>query len=222
MGVRYLGPAKFKGEYMLLSPSVFPGIQASPYFLYLPGSSVAAEPGTQVLATYGHPYFDRGSDHFMSHRQTPMDKDSGEPLITRKANVVYIANPFFSSYAQEAYYVQKQVVRDLIRTMVPRPILVASNLPSTAIATVQEQTQDSGKRHVVHLLYYPLTRRAPNLDIIEEPGIAENIELKLRCDRRPARVSLVPQKKPLEFQYSGGYAICRVSRLEGHQAIVFE
>jgi hypothetical protein len=217
IGVRYLGPAKYKGEFMLLRPGAFPAIDDTGYYLYQSGSSVAADSGAEVMATYGHPYFDRSREHYTSHRQTPLGTRTEEPLITRKGKVVYIANPFFSSYAQDGYGVQKLVVRDLIKALLPKPAVMAPNLPSTAQITVLRQQA----RHVVHILYYPLTRRAPDIDIIEEPGLLENIKVALRVPR-PRAVALVPQKKALPFRYEDGYAHVDVPRVNGHQAIVFE
>lgn len=222
LGVRYAGPAKYKGEYMLLRPQAFPAIDDTAYFLYQPGTSITADAGTEVLATYGHPYFDRGPEHYSSHRQTPMERRTDEPLITRNGNVVYIANPFFTSYAKDAYGVQKLVVGELIRKLLPRPTVLAPNLPSTAQVTVLGQAFGDSVRSVVHVLYYPLTRRAPDLDIIEEPALLEKVQLRLRMARRPSRVALAPENTELSFQYEGGYASCEVPRILGHQAIVFE
>jgi len=67
------------------------------------------------------------------------------------------------------------------------------NLPSTAQITALRQPHSSGERTIVHILHYPLTRRAPDLDIIEEPGLLENVEVRLRLPARPARVALVPK-----------------------------
>src|SRR5579872_667361 len=222
LGVRYLGPAKYKGEYMLLSPSAFPGIDDTAYFLYQPGSSIAAEPGTEVLATYGHPYFDRSPEHFSSHRQTPLGQRTTEPLMTRKGNAVYIANPFFTSYANDAFGIQKQIVGQLIASLISQPSVIAPNLPSTAQVTVLEQPRESGNRRIVHVLHYPLTRRAPNIDIIEEPGLLENVKLQVRLPQHPMGVQLIPQRQALPWKYDGSYAWVEIPKVSGHQAVLFE
>ncbi len=222
LGVRYLGPAKYKGEYMLLSRSAFPGIEDAPYFLYEPGSSIEAVPGTEVLATYGHPYFDRSPEHFSSHKQTPLGSRTMEPLVTRRGSLIYIANPFFRSYSQDGYGIQKQVVNGLIGMLLREPALMAPGLPSTAQVTLLKQPQGSGSRRIVHLLYYPLTRRAPGIDIIEEPGLLEDVELRVFSPQRPQSVKLVPHGTPLQFDYAERYAQFRVTRVLGHQAICIE
>ena len=222
MGVSYEGPSKFKGEYMVLKPGVFSAIDETPYFLYQPGVSIVAGPGTEVLATYGHPYFDRSPEHFVSHKQTPMDRVTTEPLITRKGNIVYIANPFFRSYSQDGYAVQKQVVGELIRMLLPRPSVLAPNLPSTAQVTMLEQRVRTGMRRIVHVLHYPLTRRAPDTDIIEEPGVLENIQLSVNLPQHPLGVMTVPDEKPLEFRHNEFYTTFTIPHIRGHVAIAFE
>ncbi len=223
LGVQYEGPAKFKGEYMVLKPGAFPGIDETPYFLYQPGVSVVAKPGTEILATYGHPYFDRTAEHFVSHKQTPMERATNEPLITRsKDGVIYVANPFFRSYSQDGYAIQKQVIAELLRMLLPKQAVLAPNLPSTAQVTMLEQRIPGGIRRVVHVLYYPLTRRAPDIDIIEEPGILENVRLSVRLPQHPLAVVTVPDQKPVEFVHNEFYTTFTLPRIVGHQAIAFE
>ncbi|HEY3742074.1 MAG TPA: alpha-amylase family protein [Bryobacteraceae bacterium] len=222
MGVTYEGPAKFAGEYMALKQEPFGDLAETTYFLYQKGLSIKAVPGTEVLATYGHPYFDRSPEHFMSHKQTPIDRITDEPLITKKDRVAYIANPFFRSYARDGYGIQKQVVGALIRMLMPRPSVIAPNLPSTAQITMLEQRTLGNPRRIVHILYYPLTRRAPDIDIIEEPGLLENVQLSVSLPQHPLGVVLIPSERPLEFKHNEFYTTFTVPRVYGHQAIAFE
>jgi hypothetical protein len=220
LGVRYQGPAQYKGEYLVAKQGAFPSLDEAAYFLYQPGHSVAAEEGTEVLATYGHPYFDRSPAHFSSHKQTPMGQRTEQPVVTVRGKVAYIANPVFRSYALDGVGAYKVMVGDLIRRLMGRAVLECPALPSTAQATVLEQP---GKgRTVVHLLHYPMTRRAPDIDVIEEPGVLLEQEIRLRMGRAPRRVTLVPQNKTLAFRFEDGTALCRVERIAGHQAICFE
>ncbi len=224
VGVQYEGPAKFKGEYMLLKPEHFPGIEQQPYFLYQHGTSVVAKAGTEVLATYGHPYFDRSPQGFSSHKQTPFGRATTEPLITQTEKTIYVANPFFRSYSADGYGVQKQVVAQLLRRLLPEPSLVTKGLPSTAQATllVQPVRGPARFRQIVHLLYYPMTRRAPDIDIIEEAGLVENVEVRVRRAVPARKVYLAPGGQEVAFRMEGNYAVCTVARVHGHQAVVFE
>jgi hypothetical protein len=75
-------------------------------------------------------------------------------------------------------------------------------------------------RTVVHVLYYPMTRRAPNLDIIEDPGVLKDVRLAVRCDAAPKQVSLAPARKAVPFRYRNGYAEFTLPWIEGYQAVV--
>lgn len=219
-GVRYKGEARYKGEYMLAKPGAFAALAENPYFLYQTGSSVEAQEGTQTLATYGHPYFDRSAGKFSSHKQTPMMEATGEPLITQRGKVIYIANPFFASYAKDGVGALKTVVAGLLARLLPRPALLTPGLPSTAQATLLEQAAEN--RMIVHLLHYPYTRRAPDIDIIEEPAWLIDQEVRLRAAKAPSRVVLIPQQVSIPFLFDNGYVVCRLEKALGHQAICFE
>ena len=223
LGVKFLGESRYRDEFFFPAPGAFPELAADyAYFLYQRGLSVEILPGAKVLATYGHPYFDRSPEHYSSHVQTPVDKKTNEPVVIMRGRVAYIANPFFSSYASDGYGVYKQIVAELIRGLLPNPVLRAENLPSTAQATVMEQHVDGGRRFIVHLLHYPLTRRAPNLDIIEEAGFLKDIHLQLRSAQSPRAVRTVTDGAHLPFRYGNGYTRFTVPFVQGHEAMMIE
>jgi hypothetical protein len=222
LGVKFLGESRYRDEYFYPAPAAFPALPDYAYFLYQRGLSIQALPGAEVLATYGHPYFDRSPEHYSSHVQTPVDRRTSEPFVVTRGRTAYIANPFFQSYASDGYGVYKQMVAALIHRLLPHPVLTARNLPSTAQVTVMEQEAGGEKRLVVHLLHYPLTRRAPNLDIIEEPGLLKDVRLELRTPAPPRRVRLLPDGAELAARYGDGYSAFTVPFVEGHQAIVIE
>jgi hypothetical protein len=218
-GVKYLGQSKYRDEFFFAKTDCFPGLPEYPYFLYQRGVSIAAARDAEVLATYGHPYFDRSPEHYSSHVQTPCDRRTAEPFVVLRGRTAYVANPIFTSYAADGYGVYKQVIAELIRRLMPEPVLRAQNLPSTAQVTLGEQRDE--RRFVLHLLHYPCTRRAPNLDIIEEAGLLKNVRLQVRTPA-PKRVRLVPAGAELPVRHESGYSVFTVPQVEGHQAIVIE
>ena len=74
----------------------------------------------------------------------------------------------------------------------------------------------------MHVLHYPLTPRAPDIDIIEEPGLLENVTIRVRLAEPPSRVAMVPQNRDIPSHYQNGYATCELARAVGHQALVFD
>ena len=220
MGLEYAGPSPYsgdKGDYFQALDGVSDGIPAMVQFTYSPSSLAKAQPGTEVLARFWKPYFDRTYAHFSSHRQTPWNHAEEYTVASQRGNIVYISFPVFAAYAQNAYLVHKLLVRNCLRRLLPSPLLRAE-LPSTAEATVTEQ---NGNR-IVHLLHYPSSRRAPGLDIVEEAVPLSNVKIALLATNRPSRVYLAPQRNSLSYTFNEGYAQTVVPQVNGHQMVVFE
>lgn len=220
MGVRYKGPAPFKGQYLRADSGPLAALGDTAWFLYQPGLEIEALSGTEILARFVPPYFDRSPERFSSHKQTPPAPASGGPAVTTRGRVAYVANPIFRSYSQDGVGLCRQLAAVLLRGFLNQPALLVPGLPSTAQATLLHQP--ARNRFIVHLLHYPMTRRAPDIDIIEDPGILLDQEIRLRLERAPSRVELVPNRRALAFQYKDGYAAVKLDRVTGHQAVSFE
>jgi hypothetical protein len=220
MGVDYVGPSPNQGnagDYMEVLEGANEGIEPMVHFTYVPGSVVKSKPGTTVLAREWKPYFDRTYQHFSSHHQTPYDQPTDQVAAAQKGNIIYIAFPIFSAYANHGYRVHKMLLRNCLRRLVPDPLLKV-DLPSTAEATV---TAQEGRR-IVHLLHYPATRRTPDLDIVEEAIPLANVHVALLTEKEPSRVYLAPQRRRLPTQFKDSYTHVVVPSVQGHQMVVFE
>jgi hypothetical protein len=220
IGLDYIGPSPYvgdRGDYFEVLEGAHQDIAPMVQFTYVPGSIVKARPGTTPLARIWDAYFDRNYLHFSSHHQTPWDKPTDQAATAQAGNIIYISFPIFEAYANNAYLVHKLLVRNCVRRLLPRPLLRA-DFPSTVEATVTEQ---NGRR-IVHVLHYPATRRAPDMDIVEEAIPLANAKIALRSDKPPARVYLAPQRRSLPFQFHDGYAEAVIRSVQGHQMVAFE
>ncbi len=220
LGLEYVGPSPNvgnAGDYMEVLEGASEGIEPMVQFTYVPGSVVKAQMGTTVLARIWKPYFDRTYEHFSSHHQTPYDQPTDQAAVVQKGNIIYISFPIFNAYANNAYQVHKLLVRNCLRRLLSDPLL-KTGLPSTAEATITEQ---NGRR-IVHVLHYPATRRAPDLDIVEEAIPLSNVKIALRMESKPLRVYLAPQRQSLPFEFNNGYASAVIPLVNGHQMVVFE
>jgi hypothetical protein len=139
-------------------------------------------------------------------------------VVTQRGQVIYISFPIFESYALNSYSVEKQIVANSIRRLLPNP-LIEVKAPSTAEVTLTEQP---GGRRVVHILHYPAERRAPDLDIVEDVIPLRDVALALRIEQTPRQVYLAPQRQNLKFDYRQGYARVVVPEVNGHQMVAFE
>ncbi|MGH9453264.1 MAG: alpha-amylase family protein [Terriglobia bacterium] len=220
IGLTYEGPSKFrgnKGDYLEALDGFQDGIPDMVQFTYAAGSEVKALDGTTLLARSWDAYFDRNYLHFSSHHQTAWDKPTSRLAVAQRGNVIYIAFPIFSAYSLNAYAVQRQIVANCIKRLLPQP-MVKAEAPSTAEISVTTQQG----RQIVHILHYPAERRAPDLDVVEDVIPLVNVNLSLRVSERPAKVYLAPQKEELKIKYNSGYAEVVVPLVHGHQMVVFE
>jgi hypothetical protein len=220
LGLEYVGPSPTqgnKGDYFEALEELSEGIPPTVHFTYASGALVKAQPGTATLARLWKPYFDRNYLHFSSHRQTAYDQPTEHVAVAQKGSVIYISFPVFSAYVQNSYLIQKVLVRNCIRRLLPDP-LIKTDAPSTAEVSLTEQ---KGRR-IVHLLHYPAVRRCPDLDIVEDVIPLSSVKLGLRMDKPPQKVYLAPQRQSLKCNYASGYAQVVVPSVEGHQMVIFE
>jgi putative glycosyl hydrolase-like family 6 (GHL6) protein/glycosyl hydrolase family 42 (putative beta-galactosidase) len=223
IGATYNGASKFRGEYMLLQADAFLEIGKSAFYLYQPGLSVTAAPGAQVLAVYGHPYFDRSPQHWCSHAQTPVETVTTEPVILRNGSVTYCANPFFRSYAEDGELIQKLVMKDLIGHLLPEPLIRETGIPSTARLTLLESS--SGGRQLIQILYAPYERRAFRIDVIEEFASVLQAEVQVRRISAPHRVRAMDGAgniSEVPMLYQNGYVKISLPRVAGSLSLLVE
>jgi hypothetical protein len=215
MGANYGGPAEFAPDYLMLSEEIAQGIEPMAHSCELQGVRLRPQPGVEVLAYAGKPYFNRTWQHFCSHQYTPCEGQTDEPVIIQNGGVITIARPLFSEYAQSAKRVHKQVIGNCLNRLLNQPRVGANNLPSTGIVTVRQQNKDL----IVHVLHYVHQRRGKILDIIEDRIPLHNVELSIKAAQQPAAVELVPEHTELSAAYDAGYVRFTVPVVDGYQII---
>jgi len=215
MGVHYAGEATFAPDYLVLEPALADGIEPLHHVCLLPGLRVTVEPGGQVLARSGAPYFNRTWQHFCSHQYTPMDRPTDEPVVVQNGPVIYVARPLFREYAESSRRVHRLVLANCLKRLLPRPRVGAHNLPSTAIVTVRQQRGDL----LVHLLHYVHQRRGRDLDVIEDVLPLYDVTVSVRAAGRPSAVRLVPEGQPIEWAWEDRYVRFTVPRVNGYQIV---
>jgi hypothetical protein len=215
-GLDYLGPGEYEPDYVVCGPAINHGVPDLPIVQYERGNRISARAGTEVLAHIMIPYFQRHWRHFSSHAQTPYDRQTELPAVTRRGPVLYIASPLFTAYKKHAYPVHRDIVGNCLALLLPERCVQAS-LPTGGQATLLEQPN----RMVAHLLYYVWQRRAPDLDIIEDIVPLHGLDLAVRTVQKPENVYLAPERKDIEFTFRDGVTRCTVPVLRGHQMVVF-
>lgn len=229
VGLRSLGPQEWETPFLRVDPggALAPGVEPMEHVVYERGWSVAAEPGTTVLAHVVAPYFNRGHAHLSSHAQTPPAVAPGaplpagaEPAATRCGDVLYVAFPLCRAYRRTGNRVYRTLLANALDALLPER-LIQTSLPSSGQATLLRQPARDD-RAIAHLLYYVAERRAPQLDIVEDVVTLRDVALTVRPGFAPSRVYEAPGSADLPFTASGGAVSVMLREMTGHAMVVFE
>lgn len=219
MGVELVGEAEYSPDYVLAGEPISQGLLQTEYVLYDRGMWVKPQTGTEVLAELMNPYFNRSYKHFCSHFQTPVEKKSGYPAVTRNGGLIYFTHPVFSMYYKHGYRPYKLLVLNSLKLLLQEKTVV-TDAPTTAQILLNHQPTQS--RYVAHLLHYIPERRSEAIDIIEDIIPLYNVKLEVKLPQKPGRVYLAPSGKALDFTYEGGYVKTVVPEVRGHEMVVYE
>jgi hypothetical protein len=219
LGVDLIGEAEFSPDYVVPDEEVRDGLLDTEYVMYERGLWVKSQSGTQSLAQIWNPYFNRSYRHFCSHFQTPVEKESEYPAITRKGNVIYFSHPIFSAYHEHGVRAYKLLVINSLKLLLKGP-LIRTNAPTTAHITLNYQREEN--RYIAHILHYIPERRFAQIDTIEDIIPLYQLELQVKLPEKPAKVYCAPEGKALDFTYEDGYACVTVHEVIGHQMVVFQ
>lgn len=203
-------------EYIIPTGEIGTGLKPTEYVMYTRGMDIACLADTKVLAYNTRSYFDRQYKHFCSHRQTPSSGAQGSPAIVQNGNVIYFSHPIFTMHYEKAPWWGKQMFLNAVQMLMGES-LVASNAPSTAIITLNEQASEN--RQVLHILHYVPERRGQEFDVIEDIIPLHDISVSVRTLQVVRQVQIVPQQETLGFTYEDKKVKFVIPRVYGHQMI---
>jgi len=178
-----------------------PALARSDRVIYLPGSNVVAGDGVEVLVERVLPYFQRTDLTFCSHFQTPPQaKADAHAAVLAGENVVYFADPVFHEYRKSGNI----AVRDAWRLAMERligPAPYGAGLPTTMLSVPRRRGADL----LLTLLHYVPTRKALEVDMIEERGsFAGEV---LRLPKKATRVIDTLRGRELERGEDGAFQL---------------
>jgi hypothetical protein len=218
-GVEYKGDDPFDPAYLQCMPGVLEDMPDMPVTLYERGTSIAAKPGTKVLATIVAPYYNDMFDGRHGFRYTPPDQDTGRPAVTLNGRVAHASHPIFRTYFTSGSVPMRDMIGALLDQLLPEPIIRAPDAPSFSRVTVTSQK----RRRMVYVLAYLPESRGAGVNMIEEPLDLLDFTVSLRLDGRvPREAYLAPGREELDFTVNGNYATVTIPRVCGWSVVVFE
>lgn len=171
----------------------------------------------RTLVELVYPYFERAYDHFSGHSYTPPQGPSGYGAVVQNGRVVVCAVPLFAGVAEEGNDQYRQLVGQCLDRLLPAPLLRTGGPVHLETSVVETE-----RATAVHLLSFVPARLARDLDLVYDAFPLVDVEVSLRLEAAPARVTLQPAGTDLSFSHEGGYASTRVTVLDGHAVVVFE
>lgn len=144
----------------------------------------------------------------------PYAKPDGLSIAACTRNVVHIGIKLFSSYAENAYFVYKQIIKNALEYLYPDK-LVTANLPSFARMTLTKKDNIT----LLHILSYCPEQRG-NSAVVEEPIELYDVTFTLKGSARavyslPDKNSLTLTKKDKTFSFT-------VPHINGHAIYAIE
>ena len=218
LGWRIVGKAPYTTTFLRLSPSKWltPPV---PEDVRIHGESFLLDgiAASETLVELVYPYFERAYDHFSGHSYTPPQRPSGHGAVVQNGRVIVFAVPLLAGVAEEGNDQYRQLVGECLDRLVPAPLL-RTNGPVHLETSVVE----TDRATAVHLLSFVPARLAHDLDLVYDPFPLVDIDVALRLEAAPTRVTLQPRGEELSSSYEHGYASTRATVLDGHAVLVFE
>ena len=219
LGVRFVSEAEYSPDFIVPEGEIGEGLYNMEYTMYMKGLKVENTLIGQTLSYANNPYFNRTWEHFCSHLHTPSSGERAYPAIVGTESSIYFSHPIFSQYEANAPKWCKILVSNAIKMLIGDSIVV-SNLPSTALITLNEQKKE--KRFILHVLHYIAQRKGPTIDIIEDKIPLYNSEFSLALNKDIKGIKLVPNNTELKWKLEDGRVKFAVEKIEGHQMIEIE
>ncbi len=188
-----------------------------PWAMYKQGILMTANRPEDVRARYVKAYFNVHWDGMHGYYYTPPEKETGHTAALRCGNVAHICFPIFEAYYDKAMREHKLLVKQLIDELHPEPLLKPlEGIPSTARVTLTG-------REGITLLHVKVSYPEPRgrFDIVEEHNI-QKVGARVAVRGRYNRVCLLPDEKPVEWQYENGYTIITLPEIVGYDMFLLE
>jgi hypothetical protein len=167
--------------------------------------------------------FNRTWEHFISHRQAPVDQALGTPVAARKGNVLYFAAPLFAGFRQHDYWAYRALAQNALADLLP-PRLVRPTAPNWSEFSLLEQA--AGEKHparqIVHVVCYHPRRSMQPIPHVDQSWATAGMQVAIRRDAAPAQVYTAPDRQPLRFHHAEGYVHIELPPVGAHTVLVVE
>lgn len=131
-----------------------------------------------------------------------------------KGKAIYCAPKLFSAYFTEDTVTLRKLVLWMLDLAYPESerTIVLANAP----VNVELFYNRRGADRLVHLVGYSGDKREKGVPRTQDLPLVSGVRIRMRLDRKPAAVMLVPERRALPFSYAGGWAEFEAEPLRIH------
>lgn len=173
-----------------------------------------------------------GQPDIATDQSPPPGAETMHPAVTLnrfgQGRAVLIAGEIFGAYARSNAPDLKYVVARCLELVVPRERrLITLEAPPSVEVSLWRQPADEGGaglpyRYVVHLVNYHAEKTTTGAPMIESVPVLRGVQVLLRVEREPRRVTQQPEGEPLEWTSEADRIVVVVPRLHVHSCLVVE
>lgn len=214
LGVKYDGEDPSNQSYFRMTDTKNEILGDLAWATYEPGIASYANDGTEVLAEYVKPYFNR---HVTSERgffYTPPEKADGHAAVTKCGKVYHVCFNIFRAYYLNAMLGHKEVIRTILDELIKDPLIRAEALPKTSRVTLTE----NGDMTLLHVkVTYP--EKSGDTEVIQDHNtLPSGRKISIRGEF--SSVALCPGETPVDSEIRDGYTTVTLPEIVGYDMFV--
>lgn len=217
LGIRYEGESCLDPVYFRMHDRFGTGLDDMFLSLYAAASKASLR-GAECAANLVKPYYNACWNGEYAITYTPPQKEVDMPFITVNGRCVWCAGDLFSGYFKRGALHLRDIFRNIVDSLLKKPVFVNENLPAFVRVTVTEQP---GRQNVNLIAYAPELRG--NTTVVEDGAVVADGRFKILTEGRKVRsVTLAPEEKPLDFEVNDGYTAVRIPTFKSFAMAVVE
>lgn len=225
-GFSYEGPSPYTPAYLVAGDNFFGDMPGYAYALYNGASQWKVKDPAGSLAQLGEPLFQRSSEHYTSHRQSPFDHSTDYSALASSGNIGLISFPIGQAYYEKGYWVYREAFIQILNEVLKGRI-IETNAPLSSEVTVAFQKAEEKAarpdRYIVHVINWsPVRKTPPHPDFYDDPVPLRDIWIKLNIGVRPSSVRSLVSGIKHKWHYSEGAVEVTIPRIEINEMICFE
>ena len=196
---------------------LFPTVNGDTAYIMRCESNKIEAVDCEVTALRENPYFNRERERFCSHMHAPNNPQEEFQGAVINGNIAYIGWDIFTAYATHGHLCFKELFTYAVKKLLGNEQTVVADMPDRGVVTYTRQEKEN--RNILHLLFAHTTVRGTNTEVIEDTVPLYNVKCSVKCDKKPTKITLVPENTSLEFDFIDGRAEFTVPKVDIHRMV---